>query len=188
MEQQAIERNYLGLELKDLAGYGAMLAAVIALSGLLFSRNFAIIAALLLLHAATSFVFRELKKARIGLELVMLITMLSAFAYGGKAAALIGAGAMLMDYVFSLRFSYFVIVTTTAYALIGLAASFFSGYSITTIGIIAVVLYNAFTSAIIVGLLGGHLDKCVRFWLTNLAINAVLFTTAAPFLLSVMRG
>lgn len=143
--------------------------------------------ALFLLHAAACVFLRTLKNtARLGIELIMLITVLGSFAYGPKAGAIIGAVAMLMDYALTARFSYFVPVTTGSYLLIGLFAGSFSSAGITAVGITATIIYNIFTSLIIVAFMGGHIEKCLRFGLSNIALNFMLFTTAAPWLLSII--
>lgn len=142
---------------------------------------------LFMLHGLACFFLRTLKNtARLGVELIMLITVLGSFVYGAKTGALLGATAMLMDYALSARFSYFVPVTTAAYMLIGIFAGSFSALGITTVGIAAAVIYNLVTSFIVVAFMGGHLDKCLRFGLSNIALNFVLFTTIAPWLLRIL--
>ncbi len=142
---------------------------------------------LFVLHALACFFLRTLKNtARLGIELIMLITVLGSFVYGPKAGALLGATAMLMDYALSARLSYFVPVTTAAYVLIGLLAGSFSAAGITAVGVTAAIIYNLVTSFIIVAFMGGHFDKCLRFGLSNIALNFVLFTAVAPKLLSIL--
>lgn len=142
---------------------------------------------LFMLHGLACFFLRTLKNtARLGIELIMLITVLGSFVYGPKTGALLGAIAMLMDYALSARFSYFVPVTTAAYMLVGLVAGSFSSLGIATVGIAATIIYNLVTSFIIVAFMGGHIDKCLRFALSNLALNFVLFTAIAPKLLSIL--
>lgn len=154
---------------------------------LLSSVKPVVFVALFMLHGLACFFLRTLKNtARLGIELIMLITVLGSFVYGAKTGALLGATAMLMDYAMSARFSYFAPVTTGAYILIGLFAGSFSALGITTVGVAAAVIYNLATSFIIVAFMGGHLEKCFRFGLSNIALNFVLFTTAAPWLLSIL--
>ena len=154
---------------------------------LLSSVKAVVFVGLFVVHALACFFLRTLKNtARIGIELIMLITVLGSFVYGPKTGALLGATAMLMDYALSARFSYFVPVTTASYALIGLFAGSLAGLGITTAGIAATIVYNLVTSFVIVAFMGGHLDKCLRFGLSNLALNFVLFTAVTPKLLSVL--
>ena len=143
--------------------------------------------ALFLMHSAACVFLRTLKNtARLGIELIMLITVLGSFAYGPKTGALLGGAAMLMDYALTARFSYFVPVTTGGYMLIGLLAGNFSSSGITAVGITAAVIYNLVTSFIIVAFMGGHIEKCIRFGVSNIALNFMLFMTIAPWLLSMM--
>jgi len=142
---------------------------------------------LFLLHALACLFLRTLKNtARIGIELIMLITVLGSFVYGAKAGAMFGVGAMLMDYALTARLSYFAPLTIGAYALTGLLASSFSGFGITAVGIWATAIYNIITSFIIVTFMGGQPDKCLRFGISNIALNAALFATVAPWLLSML--
>jgi hypothetical protein len=146
-----------------------------------------IFAALLIIHAATSYIFRTMKnQSRISIEFTMLITILASFAYGAKTSAVLGAVSMLIDYAFSARFSYFMPVTITAYALIGFFAASFTSLGITAVGIASTIIYNAVTSLIIIGFMGGHANKSITFGLTDLALNFVLFTAVAPWLLSII--
>ena len=160
------------------------LAAVVAVT----SVKPVVFLMLFIIHGLSCFFLRTLKNnARVGVELVMLTTVLASFAYGAKAGALLGATAMLMDYALSARFSYFMPVTISTYALIGLFAGSFSSVGITAVGITAAVIYNIVTSFFILTFMGGHIDKCLRFGLSNIAINALIFTTAAPWLLSILK-
>jgi hypothetical protein len=142
---------------------------------------------LFLIHALAAIFLRALKNnARIGIEFVLLITVLGSFVYGPKVGALLGPVAMLMDYALSTRLSYFAPVTITSYALIGFLAGSFAHLGIATVGIAAAVGYNIVTAFIILVFMGGNLDKCLRFGFSNVAINAVLFMTVAPFMLSIL--
>jgi len=147
-----------------------------------------VFALLLVIHAMVSYFVRTLKNmGRLGIELVMLITVLGSFAYGPKTGAILGAVALLMDYVFSARFSYFAPITMTAYALVGLLAANFTSFGITTVGIAATIIYNLVTSLIIIIFARGNPEKCLIFGLSDTVFNLALFTAVAPWLLSVVR-
>ena len=159
------------------------LAAVLLVS----SVKPAVFAGLFVLHAAACFFLRTLKNtARVGVEMILLITVLGSFAYGPKEGALLGGAAMLMDYALSARFSYFVPITTGAYMLIGLFAGSFASSGITAVGIWAAVIYNLATSFVILAFMGGHIDKCLRFGISNVALNFMLFTSVAQWLLAII--
>lgn len=165
----------------------AVLLAVVAAALAFTAKKPAVFAVLFAAHGLACLLLRPLKKmANLGIELTMLITVLGSFAYGAKTGALMGAAAMLIDYIVSARISLFSPVTITTYALIGLLAGNFASLGITAVGIAAAVAYNLVTSFIIVAFMGGHIDKCLRFGVSNIALNFVLFTTVAPWLLSML--
>lgn len=167
--------------------YGLAVVAGIIFTLAVFSlTRYFVVVVLLLLHAASCVFLRFLKRHNIGFEFVMLITVLSGVAYGAKAGAFIGAVAMAMDYIFSARVSYFSIVTIPTYALVGILASAFSGADVLVLGVSLTVFYNLFTWVFILGFMGGHVDKCLRFGLSNLAFNFLVFSGFAPRLLSLM--
>ncbi len=147
-----------------------------------------VLAYLLLIHAASCILLKALKRNHIGIELITFLAVLSGFAYGAKVGAFVGASAMIVDYIFSGRLSYFSIVTVPAYALIGIFASMLSGtgMGIVTLGISMAVFYNLFTSLIIVGFMGGDIDKCLRFGITAVVFNLIIFSSFAGTLLSIM--
>ncbi|GEM_PF-3841567 len=160
--------------------------AIMITVGILALSKYFVLAFLLLLHILMSIFLRVLKKNHIGVEIIMLITVLSGVAYGPKVGALMGAVSMVIDYVFSGRFSYFCIVTIPTYAAIGTISGVFAAANIVTVGIFAVIAYNLFTWIFILGFMGGHLDKCLRFGATDLAFNAFVFSAFAPTLLAIM--
>lgn len=186
--------TFLGMKLEGsnfrefIKNYGWIIVTT-ALIALFLTANIkpAIFAILLLLHAATSVIFRSIKNSsRVSIEFTMLITILASFAYGAKTGAVLGAVSMLMDYAFSARFSYFMPVTIITYALIGFFAASFAGFGITAVGIAATVIYSIVTSTIIILFMGGHPQKCVTFGITDIALNILLFTAVAPWLLSIL--
>lgn len=160
--------------------------AILVTVGFLSLTKYFLLAFLLLLHIAMSVFLRVLKKNHIGVEIIMLITVLSGMAYGPKVGAIMGATSMIIDYVFSGRFSYFCIVTIPTYAAIGAISGGAAAANIVTFGVIATIAYNLFTWIFIIGFMGGHIDKCIRFGATDLAFNAVVFSAFAPTLLALM--
>lgn len=152
-----------------------------------FSLKPAVFVILFIIHGMLCLFLRTFKNTlRLGIELIMLITILGSFVYGATTGAILGVIAMLMDYALTARFSYFVPVTTLSYMLIGLLAVNFSGFGIVFVGIAATIIYNIITSFAIVAFMGGHLEKCLRFGISNIALNVVLFTAVAPRLLGAL--
>lgn len=158
------------------------LTAVMALS----LTKFVFLAFLLFIHIAMSIFLKTFKRHHVGIEIVLLITVLSGVAYGPKVGAFMGALSMLLDYIFSARISMFSIVTIPAYALIGVLASVFASANLFILGMGLAVFYSLFTWIFILGFMGGDIDKCIRFAVTNLVFNAIVFSIFAPNLLRLM--
>lgn len=154
--------------------------------GILSMTKYFVLAFLLFIHAAMSVFLRVLKKNHIGVEIITLITVLSGIAYGPKIGAIMGAASMITDYVFSGRMSYFCIITIPTYAAIGAISGAFSPASVVMLGITMTIAYNLFTWIFIMGFMGGHIDKCLRFGITDLAFNTLVFSAFAPTLLAIM--
>ena len=188
-ENPTVEKNTLIalFEKRRWLAIPTLLAAILAALLALSSVKPVVFIVLFAVHIATCFFLRPLKNAAgLGIELVMLITVLGSFAYGAKIGALLWGTAMLLDYAASMRFSLFSPVTITAYALTGLLAGNFSHFGITAVGIAATIIYNLATSFIIMAFMGGHIEKCARFGISDLAVNIALFTTIAPFLAQII--
>ncbi|MBI2133134.1 hypothetical protein HYU11_00470 [Candidatus Woesearchaeota archaeon] len=141
---------------------------------------------LLAVHSVSCYFLKGLKRNHIGIELITLITVLAGVAYGAKAGAAFGALSIAADYVFSGRISYFSLVTIPSYALIGVISSLLASTSLPVLGVLMAVIYNVATSIIIFCFLGGDLDKCIRFGVTAVAFNFLIFSSFAGALLSLM--
>lgn len=163
-----------------------MLGIIVALM-LLSLTSYFILAFLLILHAISCIFLKMFKRNHIGIEIVLLITVLCGVAYGAKTGAIMGAISMLMDYIFSGRLSMFSIVTIPTYALIGVMSSYFATANIFTLGVSMAIFYSLFSWIFILGFMGGDLDKCIRFGITNVGFNALVFASFAPTLLIIMR-
>ena len=148
-------------------------------------RHYFLLIVLLAINVATSALMKELRRNEIGVEMVMFSTVVSGVVYGPLMGAVIGAISMVIDYAFATRLSPFSIITIPSYA----AAGYISGLvgnsiDITKLGISLTIIYVIFSNAIIVAFMGGALGKSIRFGVTDIAFNAVMFSTAAPFVLN----
>jgi hypothetical protein len=150
-------------------------------------REYLFLIVLIGINVFTSTMLKFLRRNQIGVEMVMFSTVMSGVIYGPAVGAVMGALSMLVDYVFATRISLFAVVTIPSYALVGYFAPFlFNFMNITTLGIIMTIAYVIFSNSIIVGFMGGHLNKSLRFGITDIAFNAVIFMTIAPFVLKML--
>lgn len=169
------------ITVKDL-----FLGAGIVTTGIMLfvMRHYFFLIALIVINAFSSSALRTLRRMQIGVEMVMFSTVMSGVIYGPVVGAVMGATAMLADYVFATRFSLFSIVTIPSYAAVGALSHYLSGFmSITMLGIVMTVAYVIISNTIICWLMGGHISKSIRFAITNIAFNIFMFTAIAPFVM-----
>ncbi len=161
-------------------------AGIITTGLVLFAmRHYLFLIALILINAFSSALLKNLRRNQIGVEMVMFSTVMSGAVYGPVVGAVMGATAMITDYVFATRFSLFSVVTIPSYAVVGaLSPLMFNFMGITALGIALTIAYAAFSNTIICGFMGGHINKSIRFAMTNTAFNIFMFTAVAP---AVMR-
>ncbi len=172
-----------------LTAKDAFIGAGIVTTGLvLFAmRHYLFLIALITINVFSSTVLKNLRRNEIGIEMVMFSAVMSGAVYGPVVGAAMGASAMLVDYAFATRFSVFGVVTIPSYAAVGFLSHYLSGImGIATLGIMMTIAYVTFSNAIICGLMGGHIEKSLRFGLTNIAFNIFMFTAIAPFVLRII--
>lgn len=162
-------------------------AAIVVLLLFAFRRYFLLLA-LLLVNIFSSAMLKTVRRHQIGVEMVMFSTVISGVLYGPVIGAVIGAVSMVIDYAFATRLSFFSIITVPSYAAAGYIAGLVgNAISITQLGIALTIIYVLFTNTIIVAFMGGTLSKSIRFGSTDIAFNAVMFSTVAPFISNLMR-
>jgi len=151
-------------------------------------RHYFLLILLLAINVATSAFLKDLRRNEIGIEMVMFSTVISGVLYGPAIGAVIGAVSMVIDYAFATRLSLFSIITVPSYAAAGYIAGLVGdSMNITQLGIVITIIYVLFTNTIIVAFMGGTLGKSIRFAATDIAFNAVVFSAAAPYVISLTR-
>ncbi|MBN2454086.1 hypothetical protein JXB11_00920 [Candidatus Woesearchaeota archaeon] len=160
--------------------------AIIILVLALILRSYIFLLVLISLNVLTSTLLRSLRRNQIGIEMVMFSTVMSGVLYGATIGAIMGAVSMIIDYTFATRISPFALITIPSYAAVGFISPLLSFMSITTLGITVTVAYVVISNLIIVGLMGGQLHKSLRFGISDIAFNALIFATVAPFVLKIL--
>ncbi len=163
-------------------------AGIITTGLMLFAmRHYLFLIALIIINVFSSSALKTLRRNEIGIEMVMFSTVMSGVVYGPAVGAVMGATAMIIDYVFATRFSLFSVVTIPSYAAVGaLSPLLFRFMGITTLGIAMTVAYVIASNLVICWLMGGHVEKSIRFGATNIAFNIFVFTAIAPFVLRIV--
>ena len=149
-------------------------------------RMFVFLAISLAITTLVALMMRTLRRTPIGLEFVMFPTVLSGFAYGPVAGAVMGGLCILIDDIISAKISPYSLTYIPMYMLAGFFASFFSGSSIALIGITTVIAYNA-VGAAVWSAMGARPYRTLIFSTTNIFFNIILFTKVAPLALQLIR-
>jgi hypothetical protein len=181
--------NLLWYKLKEIDArqYFLAITGFIVLVLLFLFRNYLLLVLLLAINVASSAFLKEIRRNQIGIELVMFSTVISGVLYGPAIGAFVGGISMVIDYAFATRLSMFSIVTVPSYAAVGYVAGLVGSLvGITNLGIMLTIAYVVFSNLIIVGVLGGTLSKSLRFAITDIAFNAVMFSAVAPFVINIM--
>jgi hypothetical protein len=166
-----------------------MLAAMTLLSvatGLVGKFVFVVLIAAELVLA---FLVGEWELNKIGLELVTLISVLAGFVYGPVTGAVIALVMIVLHFVVSRSLgpyvAYCVPMMTVVGALAGYAHAWFPAAGIATVGVALSALYNVVTGGLGTALSGSPVEDLL--WSgTDFALNYLMFTAAAPLILTVV--
>ncbi|MFH0832311.1 MAG: hypothetical protein V1900_01130 [Candidatus Aenigmatarchaeota archaeon] len=123
----------------------------------------------------------------IGVELVLLITVLTGFAYGPWPAVILGFILITFHMVVSQHLGVYLLWVIPAYSAVG----FFAGttaMSIARFGIFATFALNAFNFLVTLLIMRENVGKFLPFAITNVAFNAVVFMFVAPNTLNFVAG
>lgn len=155
-----------------------------------FIRDMTILFLFILINAAFAYLKRfmpyPLRKYTYGFELVLICTVASSIALGGKVGLFMGILLMVVNYLAEKRPSDYFIVSVTLYALIGNFAHFFSDFGIIYAGIMLAIGYNVF-AFILSKFLGGRTEGLLLFNTINLVFNILLFSMYGEFLLGLFN-
>ncbi|MBI2133707.1 hypothetical protein HYU11_03425 [Candidatus Woesearchaeota archaeon] len=159
-----------------------LFAAIILLLAVFFLFSFLkqlfLIAFFIALGSASLFYNRFIKTS-IGFELITLGVVVIGRLYGPFPAMVVGFFSLLFAELFAGSLQHKTIVSFAGIVTIGFLTQYFSAASITTEGIILVIIYNAI---IIPGyiLLGSSPLRSGLFLVTHLVFSFWLFSSVAP--------
>ncbi|MBS3133192.1 hypothetical protein J4470_03640 [Candidatus Woesearchaeota archaeon] len=144
---------------------------------------FAII--LILLGAFSTFYFNYVA-APINFELVKLGTILMAYTHGIAAGLIVGILGTVLGKVMIGRIDEKLPISVIAISLVAIGAGLFPGANIMFLGIALTGLYNIALFSVTMAT-GGDLHWNIPYEGTDFAINFVLFTRIAPFLVPLLQ-
>jgi hypothetical protein len=161
-----------------------MIAAAIVTLALLFVFSDVIqaifVMALFIVLGFASMMYNRWIKVSLGVELIMLGTVITAAIYGSFPAIIVGFTALFAAEVFTNRFTYSTFISFVGLFIVAILVPTFETTSITWIGIWMTILYDAI---ILPGylVLGSSPLRSILFLVTHLMFNIWLFIFVAPF-------
>ena len=177
---ELFRKHYLKVIIGLLLVILASLVFGVSVKTILFS------AVLILLASFSTFYFNYVN-APVNFELVKMATILMAYSHGIAAGLIVGIFSTIAGKVLIGRIDEKLPISVAAIAVVAVAAGLFHGSetSIVVLGITLVGLYNIALFSLSIAM-GGDVGWNLPYEGTNFAINFILFTRIAPFLLPLL--
>ncbi len=134
---------------------------------------------LFIFAASIAEIYNAYVRTPLHLDLVKLVTILTAVSYGAPAGIFVGLTSTFFAKLFSMRLDFRIVISFAGIIMIALLANAFSNVPIKLLGISLVALYYIVTSPINL-LMGEEPAYAAAYVGSSLLVNAMLFITVAP--------
>ncbi|PLW80889.1 hypothetical protein C0585_00260 [Candidatus Woesearchaeota archaeon] len=122
----------------------------------------------------------------LGIDLVLLSTVLTSYSYGFFIGTLTGFASMFVSSLWRGRFNPLTLTSYLIIALIALIIPLFSTTNISLLGIIITLFYDTLFLFLSIGFFDGRISRGLTFAISHLFFNIFLFLKVAPKLLGFM--
>ena len=149
----------------------------------LMLKQFFIISFLIILSLTLSYCLGIWHIRGLGIELVLLVTVITGFSYGSIMALIVGLVLITFHMIVSQHAGVYLLWVIPGYSIAG----FFSGTTtlgIAYFGFIATLILNAVNFLITVIVCRENLGKFLPFSITNIFFNSLLFLYIAPHVMN----
>jgi len=173
---------------KDLFKYAAVFVAIalLVLYGIFFLKiNFKTVLVLFgfILIGAVSRLPQRMAPVAIGVELVSLITIVSAILYGGFVGALVGVAASALSGFYTIERPQDVVIMSLGFAVMGvLTPLFYNAFGLKICVLALTILYDLLTG-VFHTLTGHSWVGSVRFAAIHIPVNYLIIMWLGPKLL-----
>lgn len=140
---------------------------------------------LLVALGSVSMIYNREIKLSVGIELVMLATVLCSVAYGALTGAVVGFVTLLFAELIGGRINEKTVISLVGIIIAGLAANSFGSLGITAAGIITTIIYDAIIIPIYL-IVGSSPARTMLFLATHIIWNITIFLRIAPFIYGLM--
>lgn len=152
-----------------------------------FVKHTVILSFLILLGGISNIYQRYLREIHLGVEFMMLSTILAGYVYGPLVGGTVGFLTFSLAMYFEGRFSHTLFVSFILMTLVGIGASFFTATSITVAGITLTILYDLIFAPVYITLFRAKIPKLAVFIITHIIWNYWVFTKIAPYMLNLLQ-
>lgn len=151
---------------------------------LLLGQSF-VLMLLIVASILLSYLMGALHIKGIGVELVLLISILTGMQYGSVAGAVVAFLLITIHMISTQHINVYLLWVIPGYAAVGYLAGT-TDMSITRFGIFAALGLNAFNLLLTAVTFRANVAKFLPFALTNVVFNAALFLFIAPSLIGIV--
>lgn len=141
-----------------------------------------LIISFLILLGGVSKIYQRYVNAQIGVEFIMLSTVVGGFVYGSLIGGIIGFVTFALASYFSGRWSHNLFPSFIMVTIIGMISKSFS--NVTTAGIVLTLIYDVLLGYIYLAWFRGRIYRILMFTLTHFLWNVYVFIKLAPLLYS----
>lgn len=156
----------------------AIISAIILALFLVFGSSF-ILVILIISSLVLSYVMGVWRLKAIGIELVLLISVLAGMSYGPLTGAVIALLLITIHMIATQHVNVYLLWVIPGYAVVGYLAGT-TELSITYFGLLATLGLNAFNLVLTALIFRANVAKFMPFAFTNVIFNAALFLFVAP--------
>lgn len=160
-------------------------AAVVFLLILFLASRLTFWTTIFIAVASIAEIYNSRFRTPLHLDLVKLGTILTSSAYGAPVGIFVGIASTFFSKLFSSRLDFTILISLIGITVMAILADAFSGASITTLGIVLVLLYYLITTPINL-MLGEEPGYAIVYVASSVAVNVVLFSQVAPRLIGLL--
>ena len=139
-----------------------------------------LIISLLILLGGISKIYQRYFRAQVGIEFIMLATVVTGFVYGSIVGGIVGFVTFSLATYFSGRFSHSLFPSFIMVTIVGMVSPLFN--SVAVAGIVLTIIYDILLAYIYIAWFRGRIHRVLLFTLTHFFWNLYVFTKIAPSL------
>ena len=170
--------------------YSSRTHLIIVIAGIALAIIFAsfikqtLVISLLILLGGVSKIHQRYMRTQVGIEFIMLATVVTGYVYGGIIGGVVGFATFGLATYFSGKFSHNLFPSFIMIVLVGMVAPLFA--SVTTAGIVLTLIYDIILTFLFIAWFRGRIHRVLLFSITHFFWNVWVFFKIAPLLVEAL--